>query len=60
MSDEPPRQKRRIVVVDEDEEDDNEMDNRSAGSNPDAEIDETIGDLDDEDEGEDLAENWIE
>ena len=60
MGDEPPRQRRRIIVVDEEEEDDNEMDNRSNGSNPDEEIDEAVGDLDDEGDGEDLAENWIE
>jgi hypothetical protein len=56
--DEPPRQRRRIIIADEEEED-NEMDNRSTGSNPDAEIDETANEIEDED-GEDLAENWIE
>ena len=59
--DEPPRQKRRIIVADdEDEEEDvGDIDNRSTGSNPDVEIDETVNDLEDDD-GEDLAENWIE
>ena len=59
--DEPPRQKRRIIVADdeEEEEDVGDIDNRSTGSNPDIEIDETVNDLED-DEGEDLAENWIE
>lgn len=57
--DEPPRQRRRIIISDEEEEEDNEMDNRSTGSNPDAEIDENANEIEDED-GEDLAENWIE
>jgi hypothetical protein len=60
--DEPPRQKRRIIVADdeeEEEEDVGDIDNRSTGSNPDVEIDETVNDLEDDD-GEDLAENWIE
>lgn len=57
---EPPRQRRRIVIADdEDDEEDRDMDNRSTGSNPDEEIDENIDNIEDE-EGEDLAENWIE
>jgi hypothetical protein len=61
MEDEPPLQRRRMVgnriVVGNPDEEDEEDDNLSTGSNPDEEIDEAVNE---EDDGEDLADNWIE